>query len=270
MIYFGEIMNFNFIVTFFLPLVAGLMYFFMAFQVKRTSKFRSIMFGEIGFRKLETAFILFGIYFITRPLQNILGSHPWPLIINCTRQFFLMAVISPSILVAIFHWVPTPSGAPRSSKFAAYTIGVLMGIIFALINSIAVTESKIISFWDNITIYDPIWFHSQSSIQLVLIHLICQFVSPVGFLLLAAAYVRHRRHTYHLTNIYNLIPTKWRYLEASLIIFASSFIIAGIAAISGSYYTYLWTIYFVGAIISGLFEMRSIKLPPRQAPNDLK
>ncbi|MDR0724031.1 MAG: hypothetical protein LBF23_02475 [Endomicrobium sp.] len=263
-------MNFNFIVTLFLPLLAGLMYFFMAFQVKRTSKFRSIMFGEIGFKKIETAFILFGIYFITRPLQNILGPHPLPLIINCVRQFFLMAIISPSILVAIFHWVPTPSGAPRSNKFAAYTIGVLMGTIFVLINSLAVTESKIISIWGNITIYDPIWFHSQSEVQLVLIHLICQFVSPVGFLLLAAAYVRHRRHNYHLTNIYNLIPTKWRYLEASLIIFVLSFIVAGIAAIVGVYYTYLWTIYFAGAIISAFFEMKSIKLPPREAPNDLK
>jgi len=34
--------------------------------------------------------MMFGIYFITRLLQNILGSHPMPLIINCIRQFFLM------------------------------------------------------------------------------------------------------------------------------------------------------------------------------------
>jgi hypothetical protein len=264
-------MKFNFIVTFFLPILAGMMYFFMALEVKRTSKFRSMMFGEIGFKKIELAFIMFGIYFITRPLQNILGSHPWPLLINCARQFFLMAVIAPSILVAIFHWVPTPSGAPHSTKFAAYTIGSLMGIIFVLLNSIAVTGSKLLSTWGNINIYDPIWFQSaHPSVQLILIHLICQFVSPVGFLLLAAAYVRHRRHTYQLANIYNLIPTKWRYLEASLIIFAASFIATGVAVLCGSYYTYLWSIYFIGAIISGIFEMKSIKLPPREIPNDLK
>jgi hypothetical protein len=264
-------MNFNFIVAFFLPIFAGMMYFLMAFEVKRTSKFRSMMFGEIGFKKIEFAFTMFGIYFITRPLQNILGAHPYPLIINCIRQFFLMAVIAPSILVAIFHWVPTSNDAPHSTKFAAYTIGTLMGIIFVLVNSIAVTGSKILSTWGSINMYDPVWFqYVHPPIQLILIHLICQLVSPAGFLLLAAAYVRHRRHNYQFANIYTLIPRKWKYLEASLVIFAISFIIAGIAVIFGTYYTYLWAIYFVGSIISGGFEMISIKLPPRETPNDLK
>lgn len=264
-------MNIDFIITIFLPLLAGLLYFFMAFEVRRTSKIRSLMFGEIGFKKIETAFILFGIYFITRPLQNLMGPHPMPLIINSLRQFFLMAVIAPSILVAIFHWVPNKSGAPKSSTFAAYTIGTLMGIIFVLINTLAVSESKLIYSYGIINMYDAVWFSQGEPIfQLIAIHLICQFVSPVGFLLLAAAYVRHRRHNYQLQHIYNLIPTKWRYLEASLIIFAVSFLIAGAAVVFGKYYTYVWAIYFIGAIVSGIFEMKSIKLPPRDIPADLK
>ncbi|MDR1087668.1 MAG: hypothetical protein LBL16_05530 [Endomicrobium sp.] len=264
-------MDFNFLITFILPILAGSIYFLMAGEVKRTSKFRSMMFGDIGFKKLEAAFIMFGIYFITRPLQNALGPHPMPLIINCLRQFFLMAIIAPSILVAIFHWVPTPSGAPRSTKLTAYTTGTLMGFIFILLNTLVVTDSKVLSSWSFITVYDPVWFQSGFyPTQLVLIHLICQFVSPVGFLLLAAAYVRHRRHNYQLANIYNLIPTKWRYLEASLIILAGSFIVAGCAALFGSYYTHIWVIYFTGAVISGIFEMKSIKMPPRDVPKDLK
>ena len=264
-------MNVDFLVTAFLPVFAGLMYFFMAYEVKRTSKYRSIMFGEIGFKKIAGAFILFGIYFITRPLQNFLGPHPMPLIINSARQFFLMAVIAPSILVAIFHWVPTPSGAPRSSTFAAYAMGALMGIIFVLANSLIATESKLIYSWGIINMFDPVWFsNGKPIVQLVMIHLVCQFVSPVGFLLLAAAYVRHRRHNYQLAHVYNLMPTKWRYLEASLIIFAASFLVAGGAVIFGSYYTYVWAIYFVGAILSGFFAMKSIKLPPRENPADLK
>lgn len=106
--------------------------------------------------------------------------------------------------------------------------------------------------------------------QLVIIHLICQFVSPVGFFLLAAAYVKHRRHHYQLAHIYNLMPKKWKFLEASLMILAGSFIVAGAAVIFGSYYTYVWVIYFIGAVISGSFELVGIKLPPREMPDDLK
>lgn len=264
-------MNWDFAITAFLPILTGVLYFFMAFEVKRTGKFRAMMFGEIGFKKLEIAFIMFAIYFITRPLQNIVGPHPWPMIINSARQFFLMAVIAPSILVAIFHWVPTPSGAPKSSTFAAYTMGTLMGIIFVLVNSLGATGSKIIYSWGMINMYDPVWFASGTpTIQLVIIHLICQFVSPVGFLLLASAYVRHRRHNYQLAHIYNLMPKKWKYLEVSLMILAGSFLIAGAAVIFGSYYTYVWVIYFIGAIISGVFELIGIKLPPREIPDDLK
>ncbi|AKL98524.1 hypothetical protein [Endomicrobium proavitum] len=264
-------MKSDFLITFFLPVLTGLIYFFMAFLVQQTGKYRAMMFGEIGFKKMAGAFILFGIYFITRPLQNFLGPHPMPLIVNCLRQFFLMAVIAPSILVAIFHWVPTPSGAPRSSKFAAYALGALMGIIFVLLNTLAVDGSKLLYSWGIIKIYDPIWFANGAPAgQIVAIHLICQFISPVGFLLLAAAYVRHRRHNYQLANIYNLMPLKWKYLEVSLIVFAVSFIAAGVTVVFGRYYTYVWAIYFVGAIVSGLFTMKSIKMPPRENPSDLK
>jgi len=264
-------MNSDFLITLFLPVLAGLTYFLMAFEVRRTSKVRSLMFGEIGFKKIEIAYIMFGIYFITRPLQNFLGPHPMPLIINCLRQFFLMGIIAPSILVAIFHWVPTAGGAPRSSKFAAYTMGVLMGIIFVLINTLAVSGSKLLYSWGIINMYDPVWFSSgEFVVQLVTVHLICQFVSPVGFLLLAAAYVKHRRHNYQMSHIYNLIPLKWKYLEISLILFAVSFIMAGAAVVFGSYYTYVWVIYFVGAMLSGFIELRGIKLPPRDIPADLK
>jgi hypothetical protein len=264
--------NFNFVIAFLLPILAGFVYFFIALEVRRTSKFRSMMFGEIGFKKIEIVFLMFGIYFITRPLQNILGPHPLPLIVNCIRQFFLMAIIAPSILMAIFHWVPAPSETPRSAKIAAYIIGFLMGILFVLVNSLIVTGSKILTSWGNIRIYDPVWFQptNPATIQFVLIHLICQFISPVGYLLLSAAYVRHRRHNYQLANIYNLIPIKCRYLEIGLIIFATSFITAGITVIFGNYYTYIWSIYFIGAIVSGIFKMKSVKLPPREIPSDLR
>ena len=264
-------MQLEFLINIFVPIITGLVYFIMAFEVIRVSRIRKFMFGEIGYKKLFVAFIMFGIYFITRPLQNVLGAHPIPMIVNSLRQFFIMGIIAPSIFVGILHWVPGESGAPKSMSFASYAIGILMGTIFALTNSMAVTGDKIIATVGNFNLYDAVWFaKSDRQIQLVLIHLICQLVSPVGIILLAAAFVRHRRHNYLLGHIYTNMKTKWRYLETGLIILPLSFVLSGIFALFGRYYQYLWTIYFIGAIVAGLFVLYSIKLAPRNKPKDLE
>lgn len=253
------------------PVITGIVYFAMAAEVIRVSKIRKFMFGEIGYQKLFAAFLMLGIYFITRPLQNILGPHPMPMIINSLRQFFIMGIIAPSIFVGILHWVPGESGAPKSTVFASYCMGSLMGLIFVLVNSMAVDGSKVIAGIGSLNLYDAVWFSGKDvKIQLVLIHLVCQFVSPVGLILLAAAFVRHRRHTYMLGHIYTNMKTKWRYLETGLIILPCSFILSGLFAMFGEYYTYLWVIYFVGSIIAGGFVLYSIKLAPREKPADLR
>jgi hypothetical protein len=181
-----------------------------------------------------------------------------------------MAVIAPAILVGILHWVPREKGMPKSATWAAYGVGVLSAVIFILINRVVITGSHEIARYGGITMYDPVWSPSGSgSGELIIIHLISQMISPVGFFILAAAYVRHRRYNYPLTEVYNLIPLKWKYLEISLLIFAGSWLAAGIAALFGQYYTYLWVIYFAGSAIAGLIEMEGVKLPPREAPADL-
>ena len=64
------------LVNLLVPIITGIVYFVMAIEVIRVSKIRKFMFGEIGYQKLFAAFVMFGIYFITRPLQNIIGPHP--------------------------------------------------------------------------------------------------------------------------------------------------------------------------------------------------
>jgi len=338
-----------FFVNILVPVVAGAVYFLMAAEIKRVTRVRKLIFGEIGYNKAFNAFLMFGIYFVTRPLQNILGPHPLPMIVNSLRQFFLMAVIAPSILVGIIHWVPSgDKPVPKSTTIAAYLVGLMMAAVFILLNSIAIDGSKIIASYRGINIYDARWFQSspvsskdissgkrrisreanipsfgntanntpQSAqvvagecstvsvgiiddlkspavqeekkmpaadaggggeenfvfprARLIIIHLIVQFISPVGYFILAAAYVRHRRHNYPLSSVYNLMPKKWRYLEAGLLIFALSMITAGVAAFFGQYYTYLWVIYFFAAIVAGIIELISVKIPPREAPSDLR
>ena len=55
----------EFLVNMLVPIITGVVYFVMAIEVIRVSKIRKFMFGEIGYQKLFTAFILFGRYFIT-------------------------------------------------------------------------------------------------------------------------------------------------------------------------------------------------------------
>ncbi|OEG70894.1 hypothetical protein ATZ36_00420 [Candidatus Endomicrobiellum trichonymphae] len=161
---------------------------------------------------------------------------------------------------------------PRSAEFAAYIIGVLMEIIFVLLDSIAVSGSKALLSWENISIYDHVWFQSISAIQLVLIYLICQFIFPVGFILLVATYVRHKRYNCHLANIYNLIPTKWKYLEASLIIFAGGIIYHCVNCHNFRQNITLTLGRFIlsAQLFPVFLKMIVIKLPPREAHGDLK
>ena len=260
----------TFLINILVPIIAGSVYFLMAIEIRRVGHVRKIMFGEVGYKKVFIAFMLFGIYFITRPLQNIVGPYPWPMIINCARQFMLMAVIAPAILAGIFHWVPNEKGTPKSAIAAAYAVGFCMALIFILINKVAIDGSRLLTEFAGIKIYDAVWFSKGNSPELILIHLISQFISPVGYFLLAAAYVRHRRHNYPLSTVYNMMPVKWKYLESGLLIFAGSLIVSGVAAFFGSYYTYLWVIYFTGAIIAGIIELEGVKIPQREEPEDLK
>lgn len=260
-----------FFINIIVPLLSGIIYFFMAYEIKRVSRYRKLIFGELGYRKAFTGFFLFGIYLIIRPLQNILGGHPYPMVVNCIRQFFLMAVIAPSILVGIFHWAAVEWKVPKAAEVSSYVIGFLMALIFILINIVAIDGARVIASWNGFKLYDALWFSSgDKRVELILIHLIIQGISPVGFILLAAGYVRHRRHNYPPESIYNLMPLKWRHLETGLIIIAFSFIFAGFAAFLGHYYTYLWIIYYLGALIAGIIELKGIRLPPGAVPEDLK
>ena len=260
-----------FFVNVLVPLLAGLTYLVLILEIRRVSKIRKIMFGEIGYKKMALAFSLLAIYLVTRPLQNLIGPHPWPMIINSLRQTFLMAVIAPSILVGILYWIPSKDGTPKAAVWASYLAGTFMALIFVLINIAAVDGSKVLGIFNGIVVYDPVWFSAANrKEELVMIHLISQLISPVGLILLAAAYVRHKRHTYKLDEVYNQMRLKWRYLEAGLLVFAISMIITGLAAFVWKYYTYLWVIYFLGAIISGVIELRGIQIQPRKAPADLQ
>ncbi|MCD6423826.1 MAG: hypothetical protein J7L42_06910 [Elusimicrobia bacterium] len=247
-----------------LPVAAGIIYFVMARQIKKVARSRTLILGELTLRGRYIAFVSLGLWLISRPLQNILGPHPYPLVINCIRQFIMISVFAPAMLIAIFNWTSEEKKVPKTTQAAAIVVAVFMGIIFILINIAAVDGSKIIAKYNGFTLYDAQWFSKgHKRFELILIHLLVQGISPVGYCLFAAGIIRHKRHNFPQTSIYNMMPKKWYHLELTLIVFAGSLLIAGVAAFFGRYYTYLWVIYFTGAIIAGIIELKGIKIPPR-------
>jgi len=247
-----------------LPVIAGLVYFAMAYEIKKSNRGRTLIMGELTIKGTFYAYVAMGLWLMTRPLQNIIGPYPAPLIVNCIRQFLMMAVFAPSLLVAIFNWTSEEKKVPKTVQAAVFIVAAFMGLMFVLINISAVDGSKIIAQNSFVTLYDAQWFmEGPRRIELVLIHLLVQGISPVGFCLFAAGIVRHKRHNYSSDSIYNMMTKKWYFLEVSLIVFACSMLAAGIAALLTGYGTYLWVIYFAGALVAGFFDMKGIKLPPR-------
>jgi len=73
-----------------------------------------IMFGELGYKK-----VLYCFYDVRHLFRHAAASETLSvrqpvarLLSTGARQFFLMAVISPAILVGIFHWVPSERRTP--------------------------------------------------------------------------------------------------------------------------------------------------------------
>ena len=249
-----------------LPVIGGIIYLLMAYQIKKTTRSRTLIMGELTLKGTFIAYVSLGLWLLTRPLQNLLGPHPVPLIVNCIRQFFMISIFAPSMLVAIFNWTSEEKRLTKTTIVSTAVVAAFMGIIFVLINIAAVDGSKVIARAGNYVLHDAQWFSKGPvRLELVMIHLLAQAISPVGYCLYAAGIVRHKRHQYPADSIYNMMTMKWYYLELALIIFAGSMLAAGITALLGGYKTYLWVIYFVGAIVAGSVDLKGIKLPPRIA-----
>ncbi|HRY29730.1 MAG TPA: hypothetical protein P5079_06785, partial [Elusimicrobiota bacterium] len=86
-------------VNFVLPILAGLVYFAMARYVHHIGPMRTLITGQLTYQGAYWGFLFFGIYLASRPLQ-ILAPHPWPLIVNNVREFFMIALFGPAARLA--------------------------------------------------------------------------------------------------------------------------------------------------------------------------
>src|SRR5262249_42719999 len=139
----------------------------------------------------------FGAYLITRPLQILLGPHPMPLLINCVREFCMMALFAPAVFVAMMSLCFGSDRIPRKLIFGIFALGVMLGLLFVVLNARAIGGSEEIFRLGSYPAYDGVWFKGQSpdSQALMSVLFVIRFIDPLFLLLLAGVIVfRHARH----------------------------------------------------------------------------
>lgn len=250
-----------------LPLCAGVTFFALAKYSTHIAPMRTLVTGEKTYKGAAWGFAFFGAYLITRPLQILLGPHPMPLLINCIREFCMMALFAPAVFVAMMSLCFGSDRIPRKLIFGVFALGFVLGLVFVVLNAHAIGGSEEIFRLGNYPAYDGVWFKSDDPhIQALMSELfVIRFIDPLFLLLLAGVIVfRHARHYPEEKGVvYDNMPKKLYFLSAAVFAFPVSMLITGILVLFFKTPNQWW-IYYLGALIAGLLEAVSLSLPLRR------
>src|ERR1035437_852585 len=249
-----------------LPLCAGVTFLALARYASHIGPMRFLVTGEITYKGAAWGFAFFGLYLMTRPLQVLLGPHPMPSIITCIREFGMMAVFAPAVFLAMMSLCFGSDRIPKKLIVGLFALGFSLGLAYVVLETRAIHGSEIIFSIGGYPAYDGVWFknpdpHSQALISIIYV---LQFIDPVFILLLSGVIVfRHARHYPEAKRlVYDNMPKKLYILSAAVFAFPLSMVIAG-ALIVFFHIQFLWWLYYLGALVSGLLETASLRLPLR-------
>lgn len=258
---------FHVIVDIIIPVVAGSIFFVLAGYIKYVAPMRTLVTGEKTYRWAFWGFLFFGIYLASRPLQILLGPHPMPLIINNIREFLMIGLFAPAVFIAMMSFVFGSDKIIKQFIYAMFGFGILLAVIFVITNIFAIGGSKEIFTIGPLTAYDGMWFANPDSKvrELMKILFVIRLIDPVMLILLAGSIVLWRAFHYpsEKSRIYNNIPRKLIFLSIANFSFSLSMLFVGIVFILG-HIPNQWWFYYVGALLSGIFEAISLAMPVRR------
>jgi hypothetical protein len=250
-----------------LPLCAGLTFFALARYASHIAPMRILVTGELTYKGAAWGFAFFGAYLLTRPLQILLGPNPMVLVINSVREFCMMALFAPAVFVAMMSLCFGSDRIPRKLVAGAFGVGVLLGFVFLVLNARAMGGTEVIFHIGNYPAYDGLWFrnpdpHGRALMSIVFV---VRFLDPLFMLLLAGVIVfRHARHyPPDKKGVYDNMPKKLYLLAAAVFAFPVSMLLTGILILFFDIPNQWW-IYYLGALLSGLLESKSLSLPLRR------
>ncbi|MFH1282576.1 MAG: hypothetical protein ABII27_02820 [bacterium] len=261
---------FQILVNIIIPVAAGIVFFCLAWYIKQIAPMRTLVTGGLTYRWAFWGFIFFGIYFGSRPLQIMLGPHPMPLIVNNIREFFLIGLFAPAVFVAMMSLVFGSEKILNIFVKGFFALCICLATIFVIVNIFAIGGSMEIFSLGEWKMYDGLWFGNPNEKVRSLMGLlfVIRLIDPVMIIIIAACIVLWRSLTYpaEKMRIYDNMPKKLFFMFLANICFSLSMLSVGFLYIFGKVPNQWW-IYYVGGLLSGMFEFISLRLPVKSKVN---
>lgn len=246
-----------------IPLLAGGIFFGLAFYVRHISPMRQLITGKLTYQGAFWGLLFFGAYLSTRPLQILAGAHPWPLVINSIREFFMIALFGPAVFIAMMSLVFGAEKIRRSFIVGMFAGGILLALAFVAANIFAIGGSEPLFDIFGRVAYDGIWFHNPEEPWALYVLFWVRILNPTILIATAGGIVLWRSFTYPKDSIYDNMPKKLLYLSWACFALSFSMLFTGFMIVVLNIPNQWW-IYYVGALISGILEAISLGLPVKK------
>jgi hypothetical protein len=250
-----------------LPLCSGITFFALARYVNHIAPMRTLVTGEMTYKGAAWGFAFFGLYLITRPFQILLGPYPMPLVVNEVREFCMMGLFGPAVFVAMMALCFGADRVPRRLVASIFGLGIVLGLVFVVLNAHAIGGTEEIFRIANYSAYDGLWFKNPDprGQTLMWVLFVLRFLDPLCLLILAGIIVFRAARHYPAAKraVYDNMPKKLYLLSAAVFAFPVSMLITG-ALVVFFRVDNQWWIYYLGALISGFLEAWSLSLPLRR------
>lgn len=250
------------------PVLAGAIYFLLARYVKHIGPMRTLVTGRLTYVGAYWGFLLLGAYLASRPLQILLGPHPMPLIVNSIREFMMIGFFGPAVTVAMLSLVLGSNNLPKTLVRGLFGIGILLAMVFVIVNVNAIGGSEVIFMMGDHPAYDGVWFaggRGEGAGMMPILFLV-RLIDPVMLVFGAGTLVLWHGFNYPIEKkmLYDNMPRKLYFMGAACIAFSLSMLSVGLLYLFADIPNQWW-IYYVGALAAGLLETKSLSLPLRRS-----
>lgn len=253
-----------FIFNVLIPILVTPIYFVLAAYIRKIKPLRLLIMGEKTYQYAFWIFLLFGLFFLGRPFQILLGGHPSPLIISSIREFIMIGLITPCVLAGLLNQLFYDSEFPGYISGIIFGICILLGVAFVYCNIKSVGGSHQIFEYNflgvNITANDGNWFLTDGNKKYLIFLFIIRLISPVILMFLVGILAIWKAIIFPKNSLYANLPTKYFLEGLAVLIFVLSILFTGIMAYFWKYQTQ-W--YYFGALIAGIIGYIALKIPPR-------